>query len=807
VLFALFATASAFAQGPAADDTADTTPPPKITRTDTVVVTAPGEFRDEQTLPSPTLLEEAPGTSPVKSLAQLPGVNFQSADPFGSYEWAVRISVRGFNQNQLGFTFDEVPLGDMSYGNWNGLHVSRAVIDENMDRVTLSQGTGALETASNSNLGGTMQFYSSDPTDKRGFTANQSFGSFKTFRTFARFDSGLIGGKTKFYLSGVENKTQKWRGQGDIGQNYWQFNGKLVHYFDKGELTAYIDASDRREVDYQDMSKLWLPYLGYNWDNYGDWSKSTQAGYACAQDYGIPGVSGHSYPSPVSNLPNSVDDDSCDAAYYGGAGLRRDLLGYVGLKLALTDKLTWKTTLYGHGNDGAGLWFLPTAEYGAAAFDAVMAATGSPLAMRASEYGIQRGGFLSSLAYETGRNKFEAGGWFEKEHFDLARRFYTVGANDPERSLHGFPKNPFYLQWAYGFDMSLFQIHAQDVYKLNDKLTLEAGFKTIYNYDDGKVQNYDTGTLTGNGLTIPTTGLMGYTAASFANGSLTAGKPFLPQFGAVYKLDKQSELFADAAYNVRTYQAGGKGYGTAPWGTTQALFDILKHTLNPETSWTEELGYRMTSQHAAAQVSYYHVNFFDRLLAFAQGCEGCGTASLLSNAGSVTTNGLDGAVTAQLGSLFTLYNSFTWNSSTYDNNVNYKSTDGNGNPVNAVYYTGGKTVVDTPEYLYKTSLEAHKSGAFARLGADYMSQRYYTYLNDNGTPDRFLVELGAGYNRAELGAFKDLKAQVNVSNLMNSRYWASIGTNGFFYSDAAGADNTMQVGAPRAVIGSLSVNF
>ena len=94
---------------------------PKITDTETVVVTASGTFRDQQELQSPVLLEEAPGTSPIESLAKLPSVNFQAADPYGSYEWAVRISVRGFNQNQLGFTLDDIPLGDMSYGNWNGL--------------------------------------------------------------------------------------------------------------------------------------------------------------------------------------------------------------------------------------------------------------------------------------------------------------------------------------------------------------------------------------------------------------------------------------------------------------------------------------------------------------------------------------------------------------------------------------------------------------------------------------------------------------------------------------------------------------
>jgi iron complex outermembrane receptor protein len=270
LLLALTGAAVAAAQGPSNEAPAEAAPEPtKITTTETVVVTAPGEFRVEQELQGPALLDEAPGTSPIQSIAQLPSVNFQAADPYGSYEWAVRISVRGFNQNQLGFTLDDIPLGDMSYGNWNGLHISRAIIDENVGRVVLSQGTGALETASTSNLGGTLQFYSADPSDTRSFHLSQSFGSFSAARTFARFESGLLPGHSKFYLTGAYQLSDKWRGHGDIGQNYWQLNGKFVHYVgNSGVLSVFGNVGDRREVDYQDVNKIWTRKLGYNWDNF-----------------------------------------------------------------------------------------------------------------------------------------------------------------------------------------------------------------------------------------------------------------------------------------------------------------------------------------------------------------------------------------------------------------------------------------------------------------------------------------------------------------------------------------------------------
>ena len=66
-----------------------------------------------------------------------------------------------------------------------------------------------------------------------------------------------------------------------------------------------------------------------------------------------------------------------------------------------------------------------------------------------------------------------------------------------------------------------------------------------------------------------------------------------------------------------------------------------------------------------------------------------------------------------------------------------------------------------------------------------MSTRYFTYTNDGSVPGRFLTEFGAGYSREQLGAFKDLKAQFNVYNVLNSQYYASIGTNGFIASEGA----------------------
>ena len=97
-----------------------------------------GQLRSVQSLTQADFENAIAGTSPLATVSRLPGVNFQSADPLGNYEWSTRFTVRSFSQNQLGFTLDDVPLGDMSYGNFNGLHISRAISSENVARAVLS---------------------------------------------------------------------------------------------------------------------------------------------------------------------------------------------------------------------------------------------------------------------------------------------------------------------------------------------------------------------------------------------------------------------------------------------------------------------------------------------------------------------------------------------------------------------------------------------------------------------------------------------------------------------------------------------
>jgi hypothetical protein len=84
------------------------------------------------------------------------------------------------------------------------------------------------------------------------------------------------------------------------------------------------------------MSPDILNTLGKNVDYYYDGKASGYiAAYNAAQG---------SYPAGFSNL-----QDPLDASYYDGASNQSDLMGYLKADIAVTDRLRWVTTAYGHG--------------------------------------------------------------------------------------------------------------------------------------------------------------------------------------------------------------------------------------------------------------------------------------------------------------------------------------------------------------------------------------------------------------------------------------------------------------------------
>ena len=724
------------------------------TRTlDTVSVIGQGESRQVQRITSEDVKILPPGTSPLKVLQSKPGVHFESADPFGNYEWSTRISLRGFNQNRLGFTLDGIPLGDMSYGNQNGLHISRALIAENLGGAELAEGIGALGTPSTSDLGGTVQFYSSDPSPEYGVTVSQGFGSDSARRTYARLDTGDHNGFA-MYLSGAYSDVDKWKGHGSQTQR--QFNGKAVYDFGDNHVGALLTTSSRDENDYQDMSLALQKRLGWNWDNFRpDWNRAV----AVANQYQSTGT--------VSNGGvTSVDD-----AYYDARGLRDDTVASVFGDFALSQDVRLKATTYYHNDRGQGHWFTPYV----ASYPGTPQQT--PISIRTTEYGIDRAGVTAALSWDIGRHHLEAGLWYEDSNHNVQRNYYYItGPIDDSYFL----RDPNIRQFYQHYETTTRQFYVQDSFKLlDDRLAVDIGFKSPHS----KV----------TAAAVP--GTLSYgTAGSYADGTLTASKNFLPQVGASYQLGDGNELFGSYAKNIAAYQAGITG----PLATTQVAFDLFGKQLKPEQSRTFEGGFRRVTDAYQVSLALYDVKFDNRLLVISQ-CSGIvGCPAGYANVGSVSSRGAELALNFKLAPALHWSNSLSYNRSRYDSDYLNGTT---------VVATGGKTVVDSPKQLFFSEL-AWTPGAWdLRLSANYTGKRYYTYTNDASVPSFWVANAEAGYDFGKLGFAQDLKLALNVTNLTNKRYFATIGSNGFVANDPNGTFQTLLPGAPRAAMLTGTLKF
>ncbi|MDO9010430.1 MAG: TonB-dependent receptor [Gallionella sp.] len=725
-----------------------------VVETESVSVFGQGQSRQVSSITSEDMKKAVAGSSPLKVLEKLPGVNFQSSDPFGAYEWSTRFSVRGFGQSYMGFTLDGIPLGDMSYGNNNGLHISRAISSENIGRVNLSQGSGSLGVASTSNLGGTVQFVSADPDNQSGIRAEQTLGSNSTTRSFVRVDTGMLESGTKAYISYDHQYSNKWKGYGPQKQD--QFNSKIVHIWDDNRISAFVNTSDRTEIDYQDMSIDMQQKLGWGWDNYApDWNRAVDAAR------GI-------YTGAVGTINPATGP--LDAAYYQGSGLRKDTLAGTSLDMAVTDNVRVKATLYSHQNDGQGHWYTPyVASPGIPAAAGVYAGPGLPISIRTTEYGIKRTGLVSDMTWNSGINTVNVGLWFEKSDSTLARNYYAAtGGGD----ANVFLSNPFRTDFIQTFATTTTQLHVQDTLALMDgRMKANFGFKSP------KVE-------------INAVNVVG----NRSGGNLTAQKAFLPQVGVNYTLSETGEVFASASQNMRAYQPGVSG----PFSQTPAAFAAGLPNLKPETSNNFEIGYRYKGDAVQASLAAYLTDFSDRLLSVAVTQGIISVPGTLVNVGKVQSKGVEAALAWNPVKNWTWFNALTFNDS------QYKSGYFNG----AVFVnTAGKQVVDTPRVMFSTDIGYEHEGWFGSVGGKYTGQRFYTYLNDNKVDAFWVMNASAGYRQKDMLGLKEFSAQLNVTNLLNKHYFSTIGSNGFAASDPQGAFATLQEGAPRQVFMTVGGKF
>ena len=768
--FAFYLLAGAALSWPIAASARDVSPAPApapeaapIAASDSdIIVVGKGQTRQVQQLDQADIAILAPGTSPLNAIAKLPGVNFQSADAFGAYEWSERVSIRSFNQNQIGFTLDGIPLGDGSYGNTNGLHISRAISSENVGQTIVSQGAGAIGTQATNNLGGTVEFRSSDPTAGFGLKANATYGSNDTYRAFLRLDTGVLGDDgPAAYVSYGYLTTDKWKGFGKQKQD--QVNAKFTApVTPEVRLVGTFNFSDRREQDYQDLSLGQIRRLGLNLDNIANNFPLAVQIADIGANRGETGAAklnpaaGTVYPAPYG-ATGTVDD-----SYFDASGLRQDYLASLGIETRKGSAIHGELKAYYHSNHGQGTWFTPY----------VPSPSGVPISVRTTEYDIRRKGVFGSIGTNLGMfGDVTVGGWYERNDFRQARRFYALDSRTvPTRSAQQFQVNPFFTQRYGAYTTDTLQYYVQD--KLTfDALTVDLGWKGF------QVKNKARQIV----------------VSDTAVGAIDATDWFQPHAGIAYKLSNSAEVFADFTESKRAFVSA---WTNGPFSTGQAGFNALVSTnrLKPEQSDTFEGGARFKTGRFNGSLVGYYVDFSNRILGTTVGAGIVGNLATLANVGSVRSYGVEAAAEVKLPHGFGVFASYAYNDSTYRDDVPVA-----GGTAIAIK---GKTTVDSPRHLAKGELTYNGSIFFGRVGANYMSKRYFTYTNDQSVPGRVIVDATIGAH--VMLADRKFEIQGNATNLFDKKYIATIGSNGFGYS---GDNQTLLAGAPAQFFLTLKAGF
>jgi iron complex outermembrane receptor protein len=796
VLAAAAMSGVAYAAEPGAPDAAADAP----TGVAEVVVTAERSTRSAVSLPEAQIQKVLPGISPLKAISVLPGVLYVTSDPWGNNEQNLSLFVHGFSTQQLGYTLDNVPLGDQQYGNYNGLSVSRAITSENVGRVTLSSGTGSLGVASTSNLGGAIETFSNDPRAERGFDVRQTVGSYRTTRTFLRFDTGETS-LGEGYISYLHQDARAWDFKGH--QRGDQVNAKYVHDDEHGKLTVFFDWQDKVEPN-EDATAFGNQQTATT-QTFTPYTRRFLYPDIAACSSTLTGGPGTPPPAQGNNFSNCFS-----------AAQRTDLLAYVKYDLKLGDNLTWSNQLYYHYNYGRGIVAGPINQAGLPGLFAlyypqlvvgsttsaqtlqnisnVFGGTGNEV--RTTEYRINRGGLLSTVNWNVGNHQIEAGGWFEHNEPGQHRAWYPFSAANNDLSPYDEPVKAAFIQYYFQFYVNDLQLHIQDQWKILPNLTLQAGVKTSLQHANGKLLIAQKG------------------AAAFPSGKLETEEWFLPQFGGVWDVNDTTQVFANAQKNLRQfipYGAGSNFYGFSPWSlANQAAFDLFKQNVKPETSWTYEAGVRTRMNVDAGaltsiqgQISAYHVNFKNRLLNIAPYNFINPAPAILANVGGVTSNGVDVAATLNFGPSFHLYDALSYNKSKYDSDYSSGTTLVGGVSTPVIVATGGKQVPLVPQWMNRTIASVNFGNFDAQVSADYVGKRFVTYLNDMSVKSNVQFGLQAGYtfDKQMVSFVKSSRISLNVTNLFDKK-----GISTAVVTGANGGFQGFPI-APRMVFVTLQAGF
>ena len=242
---------------------------------------------------------------------------------------------------------------------------------------------------------------------------------------------------------------------------------------------------------------------------------------------------------------------------------------------------------------------------------------------RDEEFGGYRYGITTTFTWETDNNKLIFGGWYEYDRHITERPNYNL--QNGGSVVGWFEYDQFnFLNYSRYLEQEVYQGWIQDTYTtLDGALDIVAGIKAI------KLDRDADGFLT---------------ISEWINNTPTARSTsyedtFLPQFGLVYRINDNLEVFFNYSENLAVPDAGT---------ITTAGDTFNPDILNPEYSENFDFGIRADYGDVAFNLQGFYLEYTDRILASAVPIDsanaGAAGNSVFQNVGGVDSWGFEGSI-------------------------------------------------------------------------------------------------------------------------------------------------------------------
>jgi len=219
------------------------------------------------TLDKKIITEELGSQDLPMVLNSKPGVH---ATQQGGGDGDARITIRGFDQRNVGVMIDGVPVNDMENGwvywsNWFGL-------DQITQQIQVQRGLGATKLAMPS-VGGTMNVVTDNAFGKPEAKVQQEYGTGNFIRTSLSYKSGMLGNGWGFVLSASYKQGNGWvDGLYTKGGFYYfkiqkKFENHTLSLSGFGAPQEHAQRSYNQPIHYWD--KAYAEKLGVNTDSLG----------------------------------------------------------------------------------------------------------------------------------------------------------------------------------------------------------------------------------------------------------------------------------------------------------------------------------------------------------------------------------------------------------------------------------------------------------------------------------------------------------------------------------------------------------